>query len=76
MYKTLSLAAGIVFHYFHDAFLFFVQLPGGTYTGAAENVKFYGLLWLMTGIGCVITWLAADKLGVRAPTELYKIENI
>ena len=74
-YKTRSLAAGIVFHYFHDAFLFFVQVPGGTYTGVAENVKFYGFLWLMTGIGCAITWLAADKFGIRTPTELYKIEN-
>lgn len=75
-YKTRSLLAGVVFHYFHDAFLFFVQLPDGIYTGVTENAMFYGILWLMIGIGCVITKLAVDKIGVRAPTELYNLEGV
>jgi membrane protease YdiL (CAAX protease family) len=74
-YKTRSLVAGIVFHYFHDAFLYLVQLPGGVYTGVAENVMFYGLLWLMAGIGCIIAKLAADNWGVRAPRDLYSLES-
>jgi len=75
-YKTRSLVAGIVFHYFHDVFLFFVQLPGGIYTGVTDNAIFYGILWLMVGIGCVMTKLAVDKCGVRAPTELYSLESV
>jgi len=75
-YKTRSLVAGVVFHYFHDAFLFFVQLTDGIYTGVTENAMFFGILWLMIGIGCVITKLAVDKCGVRAPTELYNLERV
>jgi hypothetical protein len=75
-YKTRSLVAGIVFHYFHDAFVFFVQLPGGIYTGLVDNAIFYGFLWLMVGIGCVVSKLAADKCGVRAATELYRLERV
>jgi membrane protease YdiL (CAAX protease family) len=72
-YKTRSLVAGIVFHYFHDAFLYLVQLPGGNYTGVADNAIFYGMLWLMVAVGCVIARLAADNCGVRARNELYSI---
>jgi len=75
-YKTRVLVAGIVFHYFHDALLYFVQLPDGIYTGVTDNAMFYGILWLMIGVGCVITKLAADKFGVRAPTELYNLKII
>jgi hypothetical protein len=72
--KMRTLVAGVVSRYFHDARLYLVQLPRGAYT-AAEDVMFYGLPWLMVGIGCVISRLAADRLGVRAPTELYDLES-
>jgi membrane protease YdiL (CAAX protease family) len=75
-YKTRSLVAGIVFHYFHDALLFFAQLPDGIYTGVTDNAMFYGILWLMVAIACVITKLAAERCGVRAPTELYSMESV
>lgn len=75
-YKSRSLVAGVVFHYFHDAFLFFVQPPGGISAGVVDNAIFYGLLWLMVGVGCVITKLAADTGGVRAATELYRLERV
>jgi len=75
-YKTRSLVAGIVFHYFHDAFLYFVQPSGGISTGILDNAMFYGVLWLMVGLGCVITKLAADTWGVRAATELYRLELV
>jgi membrane protease YdiL (CAAX protease family) len=74
-YKTRSLVAGMVFHYFHDAFLFFVQLPDGMY-GVTENAIFYGFLWLMVGVGCAITKLATDKIGVRASEELYSLQKV
>jgi membrane protease YdiL (CAAX protease family) len=74
-YKTRSLVAGIVFHYFHDALLYLVQLPDRTYTGVAENATFYGLLWLMVAVGCVITKQATDRFGIRAPQELYTREQ-
>jgi hypothetical protein len=75
-YKTRSLVAGVVFHYFHDAFLFFVQPPDGAYSGVTENAIFYGFLWLMIGVGCALTKLAADKIGVRAPEELYSLQKV
>jgi membrane protease YdiL (CAAX protease family) len=74
-YKTRSLLAGVVFHYVHDALLLFVQLPNGMRSGVAEDVIFYGLLWLMVGVGCGLTKLAADKMGVRAAEEPYSLEK-
>jgi len=75
-YKTRTLVTGILFHYLHDAFLFFVQLPGGVYTGLIENAIFYAALWSMMGLGCLITRFAVERLKVRAPTELYAIESV
>lgn len=75
-YKTRSLLSAITFHYFHDAMLNFVQIPGTVDPGAAYKALFYVILWVMVGIGCVITKLTVDKLGVRAHTEFYNLENI
>ena len=70
-YKTRSLLAGIVFHYFHDAFLFLVLVPNRVYSGITENAVFYGSLWLMVGFGCIIAKYFSEKLDVRASEELY-----
>ncbi len=74
-YKTRLLIAGIVFHYLHDALLFFVQPPDGVYTGMGANVLFYAMLWSMVGLGCLITKFAAEKFEVRAPSNLYTLEE-
>jgi membrane protease YdiL (CAAX protease family) len=70
-FKTRTLLAGIAFHFLHDALLFFVQVPGGVYTGVREQALFYGLLWLSVAAVCGLVKLATDKLGARAPAELY-----
>jgi membrane protease YdiL (CAAX protease family) len=70
-YKTRSLLAGIVFHFLHDALLFFVQVPGGSYQGWQENLIFYALLWLMVGVACFVIWYATERLHVRGESELY-----
>lgn len=75
-YKTRSLVAGIVFHYFHDALLFFVQLPGDVPVSVEENLLFYGLLWLMVGVGCVITSVVVNKMENPKTVELYQLESI
>ena len=75
-YKTRSLIAGIVFHYLHDTFLFFVQPPDGVYTGVIENALFYAILWSMVGLGCLVTKFVAEKLKVRASTDLYILEKV
>lgn len=75
-YKTRSLVAGIVFHYLHDAFLFFVQPPEGAYMGVVDQALFYALLWSMVGLGCLFTKLAVERLGVRAATDLYTLEKV
>ena len=72
-YKTRALIAGIVFHYFHDAFLLFVQLGKDIDSSVADKAMFHGTLWVMVGVGCAITKLAVDRFGVRAPTELYHL---
>ncbi len=54
-YKTGSLLTRVVFHYFHDALLFFVQVPGAELSGVTENAVFFGRTWLMVGVGCFVT---------------------
>jgi membrane protease YdiL (CAAX protease family) len=75
-YKTRSLVAGVTFHYFHDALLKFVQIPATIDPGATHRAFFYVILWVMVGVGCVVTKLAVDRFGVRAPAELYRYEGV
>lgn len=75
-YETRSLVAGVTFHYFHDALLNFVQIPATVDPGATHKALFYVILWVMVGIGCVVTKLAVDKFGVRAPIELYNLGSV
>ena len=74
-YKTRTLVAGIVFHFLHDALLFFVQVPEGEYLGFTENMSFYVALWTMVGVACLLIRVAAEKLGVQAQAELYQVEQ-
>ncbi len=74
-YKTHALVAGIVFHFLHDAFLFFVQLPKGVYNGLQENIAFYSILWLMVGVGCLIIWYATERFNIRGKSELYSLNT-
>jgi membrane protease YdiL (CAAX protease family) len=75
-YKTRSLITGMVFHYLHDTFLFFVQTPGGVYTGVVENVLFYAMLWSMIGAGCLITKFVTEKRWACASIDLYSLEKV
>jgi membrane protease YdiL (CAAX protease family) len=75
-YKTGALIAGIVFHYFHDAFLFFVQLPDGDYTGVIENLVFYACLWMMIAIGMLITRWTVKRPGLRTPRAMNYLARI
>ncbi len=74
-YKTRTLVAGIVFHFLHDALLFFVQVPEGEYSGFTENMSFYVALWTMVGVACLLIRVAAEKFGVQAQAELYQVEQ-
>lgn len=71
-YKTRVLLAGIVFHFLHDSFLFFVQVPEGVYMGVGENMTFYAMLWLSVGIGCLLIWFAGEYLQVQGEHDLYR----
>ena len=75
-YKTRNLIAGIVFHFLHDVFLFLPQLPGAEKIGTFENVAFFASLWLMVGVGILVTRFSSDRLGVKADEELYTLEKI
>ena len=74
-YKTRTLLTGIVFHFLHDALLFFGQVPEPESLGFTENILFYIVLWAMVGVACLITKVAAEKLGVQAQAELYQLEQ-
>jgi membrane protease YdiL (CAAX protease family) len=73
-YKTRSLVAGIVFHYLHDAFVFFVQLPSDAVTSTVEKLIFFGLLWVMVGVTCLLVKILAERFNIRAGKELYLVE--
>jgi len=70
-WKTGALAAGIVFHYFHDALLFLVQVPAETVWTNLDRLAFYTSLWVSLAAACVIANQASKKLAVRAPAEFY-----
>jgi len=70
-YKTRTLVAGIVFHFLHDAFLFLPQVPGVELFGVSEHIVFNVSLWIMVGVGCLLTKFSSDRLGVKAEDELY-----
>jgi hypothetical protein len=74
-YKTRTLIAGIVFHFLYDALLYLVQVPVAKHAGLAEHALFYGALWTMVGIACLLTKVAAEKLGVQVRTELCRVER-
>ena len=75
-YKTRLLVAGIVFHFVHDALLFFVQTTGTEASNTLDNVRFYLFLWVMVGVACLLVRVAADRFGVRAPDSLYDLEVV
>lgn len=70
-YKTRTLLAGIVFHYFHDALIFFVQPASEVAQTSIDHLRFYALLWGMVAVACLLVKLAADRFGVQAPAPLY-----
>jgi membrane protease YdiL (CAAX protease family) len=74
-YKTGSLLTGVVSHYFHDALLFFVQVPGAELSGLTDNAVFFGCTWLMVGVGCVITKFFVEKLDLHANEGLYSVSE-
>jgi membrane protease YdiL (CAAX protease family) len=74
-YRTSSLVAGITFHYFHDALLFFVQSPESEHFSFQQHALFYGALWITVGIGCLVTKAAVQRFQIRAEDELYQVPS-
>lgn len=62
--KTGSLLPGILFHYFHDIFLFVVQNTPGA-NKVLELILFYAFLWTALGIGV----FATKKIVERWPNQ-------
>lgn len=58
--KTGSLLPGIIFHYFHNIFLFLVQnTPGSDEVLAATLL--YSFLWIALVIGAILTKLIVER---------------
>ena len=74
-HRTGSLVAGITFHYFHDALLFFVQSPDRQYFSFQQHALFYAGLWITVGLGCLIAKVAAQRFQIRAEDGLYQVPS-
>lgn len=70
-YKTRSLIPAIVFHYLHDTFLFFVQLPEGQYQGFSDNAIFYSFLWLSVALAVLITKKMSERYRIQGRYNIY-----
>jgi membrane protease YdiL (CAAX protease family) len=75
-FKTNSLIPGIIFHFLHDGFIFLVQTPDAAYNGTFENVVFFLSLWMMVGIGCLITKVVVEKGNISQKTILYDLSKV
>jgi membrane protease YdiL (CAAX protease family) len=73
-YKTRSLIPGITFHYLHDTFLFFVQLPGGEYSGFRDNALFYAGLWTAVALAVLCIRIVADKCSIVSEYDFYSLQ--
>lgn len=72
-YKTRTLIASIIFHYVHDALLFFVQSSDSSSFNWQQQALVFGFLWLMVGAACLITKFAVQRFQIRVTDELYKV---
>jgi membrane protease YdiL (CAAX protease family) len=71
--KTKSLFAAIIAHFLYDSFLLVVQLPGGTYTGFAENAWLYSCLWISVGFTFFIIKLFTEKFNFYGHIDFLQI---
>ena len=74
-YKTRSLLPGIVFHYLHDTFLFFVQLPGGEFSGFRDNALFFSALWIAILVTVVCVKVVAERLSIVSEYDFYGLQD-
>jgi membrane protease YdiL (CAAX protease family) len=74
-YKTKSLIPGIIFHYLHDTFLFFVQLPDGEYSGFHDNVLFFGALWIATALAVACIKRLSEKYSIINAYDFYALNS-
>lgn len=74
-YKTKSLIPGIIFHYLHDTFLFFVQLPDGEYSGFRDNALFFGALWIATALSVACIKKLSEKYSIINAYNFYALNS-
>ena len=75
-YKTNSLIPSIIFHFLYDGFIFLVQTPDRSYYGTYENIVFFISLWIMTGVGCLITKISVEKGNIAQTKNLYDLSKV
>lgn len=71
VYKTGSLIPAIIFHYLHDTFLYFVQLPDGEYHGFKENALFFSSLWISIALSILVIKRLSERFNIRGKYDLY-----
>ena len=74
--KTRTLIVGIIYHYIHDAFLFFFQLPDGEYHGFVDNFTFYAFFWSAMLVNILLILLFTEKAALKGQHATYCINGI
>ncbi|MBN1416593.1 MAG: CPBP family intramembrane metalloprotease [Bacteroidales bacterium] len=74
--KSRTLIAGMMYHYLHDSFLYFVQVPGAEYHGFVDNFTFYAFLWAAMLINILIVAIVTEKAGLKGHNGFMVSEEV
>jgi membrane protease YdiL (CAAX protease family) len=74
-FKTKSLIPAIIFHYLHDTFIFFVQLPDDKYIGFTNNAVFYITLLISVILTMLITKKLVERFNIQGNFDFYAVEG-
>ena len=74
-FKTKSLIPAIIFHYLHDTFIFFVQLPDDKYIGFTNNAVFYITLLISVILTMLITKKLVERFNIQGNFDFYAEEG-
>lgn len=75
-FKSKSLIPAIIFHYLHDTFIFFVQLPDDKYVGFTSNAIFYTTLLFSVILTMLITKKLVERLNIQGNFDFYAVEGL
>ena len=75
-FKSKSLIPAIIFHYLHDTFIFFVQLPDSKYIGFTNNAIFYIVLLISIILTMFVTRKSVERFNIHGNFDFYAVEGL